>query len=57
VPGHGECDIYAHFTSKEEQRNFEQQFSGQSVIIETPSVEFTNGIGGIVREIASWRLL
>ncbi len=56
LPEHGECDVYAYFRSKEEERTFESQFSGQSVIVEADSVEFTRGIGGAVREIVSWRL-
>ena len=56
LPEHGECDVYAYFRSKEEERTFESQFSGQSVVVEADAVEFTRGIGGSVREIVSWRL-
>ena len=55
VPGEGECDIFAYFHSKEAERDFERQFSGQSVIIEEDSLAFTRGMGGSVREILSWR--
>jgi len=54
---YGECDVYAYFCSKEEERTFERQFSGQSVVIQADAVEFTPGIGGSVREILSWRLI
>jgi hypothetical protein len=57
VPGHGECDIYAYFKSKEEERNFEHQFIGQSMSIETQSIECTRGIGGSIREINSWKFI
>jgi hypothetical protein len=53
---HGECDVYVYFRSKEEERMFESQFSGQSVVVEANTVEFTRGIGGSVREIVSWSL-
>jgi hypothetical protein len=56
LPSHGKCDVYAYFRSKEEERTFEDQFSGQSVVVEADAVEFTRGIGGSVREIVSWRL-
>jgi len=56
VPEQGECDIYAYFRSKEEERDFERQFSGQPLTIEADSVEFTRGIGGSIREIRSWRI-
>ena len=56
LPAHGECDVYAYFRTKTEEQDFEQQFSGQSVVVEADAVEFTRGIGGSVREIVSWRL-
>jgi hypothetical protein len=55
VPGEGETDIYAYFSSKEEERDFERQFTGQLVVVEARSLEFTRGQGGAVREIISWR--
>jgi hypothetical protein len=51
LPQHGEGDFYAYFRSKEEERTFENPFSGQQVIVEAGVVEFTRGIGGSVREI------
>jgi len=57
LPQHGECDIYAYFRSKEDERKFESQFSGESVVVEAEAIEFTRGIGGSVREIISWRLI
>jgi hypothetical protein len=56
VPHHGECDVYAYFASKDEERSFERQFSGQPVVVEADAVEFTRGIGASVREILFWRL-
>jgi len=56
LPEHGECDVYAYFPSRDEERRFESRFSGQSVVVEADAVEFTRGIGGSVREIVSWRL-
>jgi len=55
VPGEGDSDIFAYFKTKEEERNFERQFAGQSVVVEAPSLELTRGMGGTVREIISWR--
>jgi hypothetical protein len=55
VPGQGECDIYAHFRTKKEEREFESQFNGQNVVIVAESLEFTRGIGGSVNKILSWR--
>jgi hypothetical protein len=57
MPGHGECDIYAYFKSKEKERSFERQFSGRSMSIEAKSLEFTRGIGGSIREIGSWKFI
>jgi hypothetical protein len=57
LSSHGECDVYAYFRSKEDERIFESQFSGQSVILEADAVEFTRGLGGSVRKIVSWRLI
>jgi hypothetical protein len=56
LPGHGECDVYAYFCSKDEERAFEGEFSGQSVVVEADPVEFTSGIGGSIGEIVSRRL-
>ena len=53
--GEGECDIYAHFRTKKEEREFESQFNGQDVVIVAESLEFTRGVGGSVNEILSWR--
>lgn len=54
-PSHGECDVFAYFCSKEEERRFDSQFSGQSVILEFDDWEFTRGIGASIQEIVSWR--
>jgi hypothetical protein len=56
LPSQGECDVYAYFRSKEEERAFESQFAGQPVLLEADGVEFTRGIGASVREIVSWKL-
>jgi hypothetical protein len=55
LPSHGESDVYAYFRSKEDERTFERDFSGQPVTVEAHDIEFTRGIGGAVREIVSWR--
>jgi hypothetical protein len=54
VPGEGDSDIFAYFKTKEAEHDFERQFSGQSVVVEAPALEFTRGMGGAVREILSW---
>jgi hypothetical protein len=55
VPGQGEQDIYAYFDSRQEQLDFERQFSGQSVIIDGDSLEFTPSHATAIRSIISWR--
>jgi hypothetical protein len=55
LPELGQCDVYAYFRSKEEELAFESLFSGQSVIIEADTIEFTRGAGGSIRQIVSWR--
>ncbi len=57
LPDQGACDVYVFFRTKDEERIFEHQFSGQSVVIETDSVEFAPSVGGVVREMVSWRLI
>jgi hypothetical protein len=49
VPGHGLCEVCAFFCSREEELRFEGQFRGHDVIIVAQSIEFTPGIGGILR--------
>jgi hypothetical protein len=53
VPGEGDSDIFAYFKTKKEERDFERQFVGQSIVVEAPAIEFTRGMGGAVREIIS----
>jgi hypothetical protein len=50
VPGHGECDIYAFFRTREEEIEFESQFRGQDLTIATHSIEFVRGMGAYLRE-------
>jgi hypothetical protein len=57
VPGHGDCDVYAYFRSRQEEREFEDQFSGQEVVIGARAIEFTQGIGCAVREVLSWSFI
>jgi len=56
VPGQGECDIYAYFASKQKEREFERLFTGQPVVIEGQTLEFTHGIGGSMRQIMAWTM-
>jgi hypothetical protein len=55
VPGQGEQDIYAYFNSKEEERDFERQFTSQSVIVEASSLEFAPSHSAAIRGLISWR--
>ena len=55
VPGEGEQDIYAYFDSKEEERDFEHQFTGQPVVIDGDSLEFTPSHSTAIQHIISWR--
>ena len=55
VPGEGEQDIYAYFKSKEEERDFEQQFTSQSVIVEASSFDTAPSHATAIRHIISWR--
>ena len=55
VPGIGEQDIYAYFKTTQEEDDFERQFSGQSVVIDGDSLEFTPSHSTAIRQIVSWR--
>ena len=55
VPSHGEQDIYAYFKSKEDERDFERQFTSQSVIVEASSLDFAPSHATAIRDMISWR--
>ena len=57
VPGHGECEVYAYFGSRQEELEFERQFKGEALEVTAEAIEYTVGIGGSIREVSSWRLV
>ena len=51
----GLSPFYAYFSSRSEEREFEQGFSGGALELEGTGVEFASGTGYSMRQIQRWR--